>query len=74
MILNLADKSRQFLLQSKKPSLDIRWAKVRNKEALLRTLEGHTSSVNSVEITSDSTKIASHHRHYLFFHQKSSVR
>jgi hypothetical protein len=53
----VADKSREFLSESKEPFLDIRWAKVRNKEALIRTLEGHSSSVASVAITSDNTKI-----------------
>lgn len=55
----VADKSREFLSQSKKPFLDIRWAKVHNKEALIRTLEGHSTYVNSVAITSDNTKIVS---------------
>jgi WD40 repeat protein len=55
----IADKSRQFLLQSKKSFLDIRWSKVRNKEPLLRTLEGHSSFLNSVAISSDNSKIVS---------------
>jgi WD40 repeat protein len=55
----IVDKSREFLLQSKNPHLDIIWAKVRNTEALIRTLEGHADNINSVAITSDNTKIVS---------------
>ena len=35
------------------------WARVRDKSALIRTLEGHTASVNSVAVTPDGTKIVS---------------
>jgi hypothetical protein len=44
----LVDKSRTLLSLSKKSFLDLLWSKVRNKEALIMTLEGHPShSVNS---------------------------
>ena len=54
-----ADKSRRFLLLSKKPFLDLLWNKVSNKEALIMTLEGHTADVSSVAISSDNSKIVS---------------
>ena len=57
--MEMANKAREFLLQVKKPFLDIRWARVRDKGALIRTLEGHSYSVTSVAITSDDSKIVS---------------
>lgn len=54
-----ANKSREFLLQSKSPFLDIRWARVLNKEALIMTLEGHSGIVSSVAVTPDNSKIVS---------------
>jgi hypothetical protein len=57
--MELANKSREFLIQLKRPFLDIRWARVRNKAALIWTLEGHSESVSSIAITSDNTKIVS---------------
>jgi WD40 repeat protein len=55
----IVDKSRRFLSRSKKPFLDLLWSKVRNKEALIMTLEGHSSFVYSVAISSDNSKIVS---------------
>jgi len=48
-----------FLSLSKKPFLDLLWAKVRNKQALIMTLEGHTYTVDSIAISSDNSKIVS---------------
>jgi WD40 repeat protein len=55
----IVDKSRRFLSVSEKPFLDLQWAKVPNKEALIMTLEGHLKAVRSVAITSDNTKVVS---------------
>ena len=55
----IANKSREFLLQLRSPFLDIRWARVHSKEVLIMTLEGHTSPVRSIAITSDNIKIVS---------------
>jgi WD40 repeat protein len=57
--MRIVDKSRKFQIQSKKLFLDLKWAKVHNKEALIMTLEGHSDPVFSVEISSDNTKIVS---------------
>ena len=57
--MELANKSREFLRQLRKPFLDIRWARVRSKGAQIRTLKGHSDSVESVAITSDNSKIVS---------------
>lgn len=57
--MTIANKSRESLLQLESPFLDIRWARVHSKEALLMTLEGHTSSIYSLAITSDNSKIVS---------------
>jgi WD40 repeat protein len=58
-LMELATKSREYLIQLKKPFLDIKWARVRSSRALIRTLEGHSSSINSIAITSDNSKIVS---------------
>ena len=57
--MEIANKSREFLLHLSKPFLDIRCARVRGKEALKMTLEGHSFAVNSVAITTDNSKIVS---------------
>ena len=56
---DIADKSREYLSTSNTPFLNIKWAKVGNKQALIRTLLDHTNSVNSVSISSDNTKFVS---------------
>ena len=56
---DIAEKSRKFLSASKMPFLDIFWARVGHKEALIRTLDGHSSHVESVAISPDNTKIVS---------------
>ena len=65
----LVDKSRRYLSLSKKPFLDLLWSKVRNKEALIMTLEDKKSNhvhsvaishhVNTVGISPDNSKIVS---------------
>jgi WD40 repeat protein len=57
--MEMANKSREFLIQLKKPFLDIRWAQVRSKADLIMTLEGHSDGVISATITSDNSKIVS---------------
>ncbi len=59
----IVQRSREYMMmlqQSKNRSFfDILWASVKDKSTLIRTLEGHSSSVRSVAITPDSTKIVS---------------
>jgi WD40 repeat protein len=57
--LGLANEAREFLLQLKKPFLDIRWTRMYNKEVMLLTLPSRSKRVNSVAITSDNSKIVS---------------
>ena len=65
----IAQRSREYIrmqrpsqsqLQSKNRFfVDILWARVKDKSALLRTLEGHSAYVESVTVTPDGTKIVS---------------
>jgi hypothetical protein len=54
----IIQRSREYLQSKNRSFFDILWAKVRDKSALIRTLEGHTF-VDSVAITPDGTKIVS---------------
>jgi WD40 repeat protein len=51
--------SREYMQANYSSFFNILWARVRDKSALIRTLEGHSSSVGSVAITPDGTKIVS---------------
>jgi WD40 repeat protein len=55
----IIQRSREYLQSTNRSFFDILWARVRDKSALIRTLEGHTSSVYSVAVTPDGTKIVS---------------
>ena len=52
-------RAREYMQENKSSFFNILWAKVRDKSAVIRTLDGHTSGVNSVAITPDGTKIVS---------------
>ena len=56
-------RSREYMMMLRQPKnrsfFDILWARVKDKSALIRTLEGHTDIVWSVAITPDGTKIVS---------------
>ena len=55
----IIQRSREYLKANKSSFFNILWARVKDKSALIRTLEGHTSSVCSIAITPDGTKIVS---------------
>jgi WD40 repeat protein len=55
----IIQRSRDYMQTKNRSFLNILWARVKDKTALLRTLEGHSDSVNSVAVTSDGTKIVS---------------
>src|SRR5215216_2436521 len=55
----MIQKCREYLQANNSSFFNILWAKVKDKNALIRTLESHTSSVSSLAITPDGTKIVS---------------
>jgi WD40 repeat protein len=56
--VRVMEKSKKYI-EREKNSFVLKWVKVKDKSTLIRTLEGHASSVESVAIRPDGTKILS---------------